>query len=159
MTRTVVLAIGLTVIVGISSPPVSVQSADQASLREQLDLAFKALSQGDIAFFDAHYVPEVSRFHLGGGPLDVGWNAEKAAAVNRSFARGWRVHTSSYNLADLRIYGDVAITAGTAIATHTTTTGETKSSNFRFTYVWTREGGKWKELHHHVSPYNAPGGD
>jgi ketosteroid isomerase-like protein len=139
------LAINNIVLSGLSG------QSEEDALRAELGRVFEALSTGDIEFFDEHYVAEVTRFHMR-GQLDIGWDAEKSAGMKASFAEGWRYHTESYEVADLRIYGNFAITAGTGITTRTTRDGRTVGSNFRFTYVWTKQGGRWKELHHHISP-------
>ena len=156
MIRNVVLTVPLVLSLTMASFGVPKQSSEERALRAELQRVFDALAQGDVDFFNDHYVPEVTRFHLGGVPLDVGWDAAKARGVQASFERGWRVHTDSYDVTDLRIYDDFAVTAGTAIARQTTEDGDTVQSDFRFSYFWNKQNGRWKELHHHVSPYNAP---
>ena len=159
MSRAFTIALAALVGLTIASSGRPQRSMDEAALREELKRVFDALAGGDIGFFNKHYVPEVSRFHLGGVPLDVGWDSEKAAGVSDYFSRGWRIHTDSYDVADLRIYGDFAVTAGTAIATETSVEGRSEQRDFRFTYVWMKQEGRWKEIHHHVSPYVASSDD
>ena len=127
------------------------QAPDEQSLRAELDHVFRALGEGDVAYFDDHYVSDVSRIHLTGG-VDLGWDREKAAGVKRLMERGWRVNTTSYEVSDLRIYGDVAVTAGVATAVQTMPGAEAPEElSYRFSYVWIKQDGRWRELHHHVS--------
>ena len=127
------------------------QALDEQSLREELDRVFRALGEGDAAYFEDHYVSDVSRIHLSGG-VDLGWSEERAAGIKRSMERGWRFRTESYEVPDLRIYGNVAITAGVATAVQTRPGAEEPEElNFRFSYVWIKQDGRWRELHHHVS--------
>lgn len=126
------------------------QGVGEESLREELERVFQALAEGDAAYFQDHYVSDVSRIHLTGG-VDPGWHEQKAAGVERFMDRGWRVRTQSYEIADLRIYGNVGITAGVATVLQTMPGQEPQELRLRFSYVWINEDGRWKELHHHVS--------
>jgi ketosteroid isomerase-like protein len=53
--------------------------------------------------------------------------------------------------ADAQIYGDVAVATFYLVGTHAWG-GEIKNGMWRVTAVWVREGGEWKEAHHHESP-------
>ncbi len=146
----------LFILITIAPYRMASEQSEEDMIRTELDMVFAALADGTIDFFNDHYVPEVTRFHMGGVPLDVGWDAAKASATGRLFDDGWRIATKSYDLTDLRIYGDFAVTAGVAIASESTVNGEAVNSDFRFTYVWIKQDGRWKELHHHVSFYAKP---
>ena len=143
----VALLLGLLV---IGPTGAAAQSAEETSLREELGRTFAALTNRDAGYFENHYVPEVSRVHLTGG-VDSGWDAAKAEGVAEFFASGWIPSVDGYEIADLRIYGEIGVTAGVAQMTQTFPGGEPESFEFRFSYVWKLVDGQWKEIHHHVS--------
>ena len=55
-----------------------------------------------------------------------------------------------------QIYGDVAIATFYLVGPRTVG-GTTTISTSRVTAVWVREGGEWREAHHHESPLAAEG--
>lgn len=126
------------------------QSNDEETLRAEVGRIWEALETGDSDYFRDHYVSEVSRFHLQ-GRLDIGWDEEKADGTREFFESGWRIKTDHYELDDVRIYGDIAITAGTAEGAQVHGEGGEDRIRWRFTYVWAKRDGRWVELHHHVS--------
>lgn len=130
---------------------VAAQTADERSVLVELERVIQALGEGDADYFEDHYVAEVSRIHLTGS-VDVGWDAAKAEGVRGFMGRGWRLRTTSYEVADVRVYGDVAVTAGVANAVQTMPGASVAEElTYRFSYVWLRRDGRWVELHHHVS--------
>lgn len=130
--------------------PAIAQPSDEEALRAELDHVWKALASGDADYFRTHYVSEVSRFHLE-GTLDIGWDEDKADALQTFFDRGWRIKTRRYEVDDLRVYGDIAIVAGTGEGTELSADGSAEEVRWRFTYVWIKKDDRWLELHHHVS--------
>lgn len=143
----VMLLVGLSL---VGPPRAAAQTAEESALREEVGRVFAALTNRDAAYFEDHYVPEVSRVHLTGG-VDPGWDAVKAEGVAEFFASGWIPSVDGYEIVDLRIYGEFGLTAGVAQMTQTFPGGTPESFEFRFSYVWRLVDGRWKEIHHHVS--------
>ena len=52
---------------------------------------------------------------------------------------------------DAQMYGDVAVATFYLVGTQTVS-GESSTLNNRVSAVWIKEGGRWKEAHHHESP-------
>jgi ketosteroid isomerase-like protein len=119
-------------------------------LEKELEKVIGALNGADAEWLSEHYVSEVTRFHQRGA-IDVGWDEEKAADLQRTFAAGVRFNFTEVELIDLRIYGDTGITAGHFISELTLPDGTRTGGPARFTYVWTRTSDGWKEVHHHIS--------
>jgi ketosteroid isomerase-like protein len=53
-----------------------------------------------------------------------------------------------------QIYGNVAVATFYLVGPRTVD-GATRNSTSRVTAVWVREGGEWKEAHHHESPLSG----
>ena len=145
----------LTALLLISSDSAPAQS-DEEALRSELPKVVESLNSGGgsaaLDFFSDHYVTESTRFHLVGG-LDRGWNTERLEGLRRSFASGLKTDLRE-EILDLRIHGDIGVTVGLMHGTATYSDGQTFEGPIRFTYVWIKTNGKWKELHHHVSVQN-----
>ena len=147
MKRSVIILVGFTLLAQL---PAVGQSSDEESLRIEFSRVWEALANGDADYFRDHYVSDVSRIHLE-GEVDLGWSSEKADGLASFFETEWRIETEQYEIADLRIYDDIAIIAGTASGTQIFTDGEKEDLSWRFSYVWIKTEGRWLELHHHVS--------
>ena len=141
----------LLLIVLFYSNNVIAQSTDEVEIRKELDKVWKSLENGDVDFLRKHYIPEVTRFHMTGN-LDIGWDEEKAKSTEDFFASGWKIVTEKYKVSDIRVFGDMAITAGTGNGIQSLGDGTSEEMSWRFTYVWVKQDGRWLEAHHHVSP-------
>ncbi len=130
--------------------PVLGQTADEESLRAELAAVFNALADGNFDYFTTHYVDDATRIHMTGG-VDIGWDETKATFLEQGMESGWRFKASGLDVSDIRIFDDVAITAGTGSAVQSMPGVEDETLQFRFTYVWVKRGGRWLEAHHHVS--------
>lgn len=123
---------------------------DRDEIRHETERLFQALNEGNVDWLTVHYVPEVTRFHQRGA-LDIGWTEEKAAGFKKMFEDGLELILNNWELADIRIYGDTAISAGYFDGGWRFPSGEEHISKARFTYVWIKRDGMWKEVHHHAS--------
>ncbi|MEM9435365.1 MAG: DUF4440 domain-containing protein [Pseudomonadota bacterium] len=120
-----------------------------AVMRAQINLFTTLKSQNALKLND-HYVPEVTRFHQEGG-LDVGWTPDRAVHFQDMFDGGLTLILEDWEIVDLRVYGDTALTAGYAKAGWQDADGRGSVEDIRFTYVWVRTEHGWREAHHHVS--------
>jgi len=123
---------------------------DEEALRAETRKLILSLNAGDVGWISSHYVPEVTRFHQR-GRLDVGWTDAKCREMRRILDDGTSFEFSELEIVDVRIYGDVGITAGHLYSQVTIPGLEPVGGPSRFTYVWVKIGGRWKEAHHHVS--------
>ena len=123
---------------------------DKKELIEEHEKLFQALKQADVDWLTEHYVPDVTRFHQKGG-LDIGWTADKAAGFKKMFEDGLELVMNDWELSDIRIYGDFAVTAGYVDGGWKLPSGEKHIKKMRISYVWHKIAGRWKELHHHAS--------
>ena len=119
-------------------------------LEREVEKVIASLIGGDVDWLSQHYAPEVTRFHQR-GKLDVGWNEDKATELQNALNAGVKFSFSEVELVDVRIYGDMGITAGHFQSELTLPDGTKTGGPARFTYVWTRTDAGWKEVHHHVS--------
>ena len=131
----------------------SVSLADDADdVRAALLSYFAALNAGDTDAYMQARPPEYSAF-AGGGLLNRSTSLEQQ---RNSFqpSNAARVNRSVRHL-EVRIYGNTAVTTSYTVGTITNPDGTTSPINQQRTGVWVKQGGQWKEVHHHRSPLNV----
>jgi len=101
-----------------------------------------------------HYLPEVTRFHQE-GKLDFGWFPSKAQAFQSMFDNGLTLVLDDVEIADIRVYGNAAITAGYATAGWQDSNQQGETGKIRFSYVWIKTDDGWREAHHHASDFKG----
>lgn len=122
------------------------RAQDAASVRAAIERHYTAIHADDMPTVMEHHLPDFSFFQADGRPLrDIASEARMGASLDFGPIN---VYMSHFNA---QIYGDVAVATFYLVGTHTTG-GETKNGSWRVTAVWVREGGEWKEAHHHESP-------
>jgi ketosteroid isomerase-like protein len=126
------------------------------SLRAALQGLCEALNEGDVDSIHKHYLSEVTRFH-DSGKLDVGWSEQRAEAFSDYVNDGFGFALERCHVVDARVYGDMGITAGYMYGHMIYPGGTVIEGPWRFTYLWARQDGEWKEAHHHVSLLKAGG--
>jgi ketosteroid isomerase-like protein len=129
---------------------------EQQALRTEVDSVVRALNEADVDWISAHYLPEATRFHQR-GRLDIGWTDTKADEMRQRLNAGMSFDVTDVEVADVRIYGNTGITAGHFDSELTLPGGQKVKGLARFTYVWVRSNGDWKEVHHHVSDFHQWG--
>ena len=148
-----VLTLAIVLCVAISAS-LAAQSGDVSSLRRAMEGFCAAANRADMDYIDKHYLPEVSRFHSS-GELDLGWTEEKALGFRQAFDDGFSFSFERCEIVDARAYGEVGITAGHMYGHMTLVDGTLLQGPWRFTYLWVRRDGEWREAHHHVSLLGA----
>ena len=105
-----------------------------------------ALNAGDAEAFAKYMLPEKSGFFPGGGLLE-GFDK------NRLKARIDGGRKSNYRLRhlDVKVYGNAAVLTGYLTGTVTQPDGSTEKGPRRFSAVWIKQRGQWKEAHVHIS--------
>lgn len=111
---------------------------------------FDAWNTGDIDYIAGHYAEDATRFHPA-GELDCGFSAEARAAIKGAFDAGFTFKIQGADLHGTKVIGDVAIVTGVVRGDYFLPDGTPGDKPLRVSYVWVKEGGEWKELHHHAS--------
>ena len=96
------------------------------------------------------YGPNASRFHPA-GDLDIGFDEQNKAGLQFAFDKGLRFNIENYQSRETNIYGEIAITTGIVEGSYFLPDGTPDDKPLRVTYVWLRQNGRWKEVHHHGS--------
>lgn len=109
-------------------------AAEKEAVSQAQQNLFEILKNKQPHKLNDHYLPEVTRFHQEGG-LDMGWSADRADEFQKMFDDGLTLTLTDWELLDLRIYGNTAITAGQAIGGWQDADGNGDLSTIRFTYV------------------------
>ncbi len=124
--------------------------ADVESLKTTINAHWEAINANDDQTVIGHHMLRFTGFLLDEGPLWVLESEEDGAAIEEYFADAqsdWRARDFTIDL-----YGDVAVAAFYAEGSVTWPDGRVVEGPRRVTAVWIREGGEWKEAHHHDSP-------
>ncbi len=123
---------------------------DKEQLQQELQTIYQALNEQDADTFARHYLPEATRFH-NMGQLEEGWSEDRTNLMKGMFKAGLAFDIRDIEIADLRIYGNTAIIAGHLLNCLSLPNGQTTEGKMRFSYVWIKQDGEWKEAHHHIS--------
>ncbi len=124
--------------------------SDEETLKSEVMKVVQALNDGDVDWISQHYLPEVTRFHQR-GQLDIGWSDSKADEMRQFLAAGMCFEISDVDVVDVRVYGNTGITVGHLQSRLVVPGIDDVIGAARFTYVWVKTNGSWKEVHHHIS--------
>ena len=133
-------------IVGSASP---ILAQDAAEVRATIESHYAAIHAQDGESIRQQHLPDFSIFWRDGGLLGEAGTRETAARMGASLDFGTaNVHMKHFNA---QIYGDVAVATFYLVGTYARG-DETINGQWRVSAVWVKEGGEWKEAHHHESP-------
>jgi ketosteroid isomerase-like protein len=121
----------------------AVRAQQGEAVRTAIERHYAAIHAQDMPTVMEHHRPDFTWFGSDGRLLLEAGTAETAARM------GAELDFGAAN--DAQIYGDVAVATFYLVGTHAWG-GEIKNGMWRVTAVWVREGGEWKEAHHHESP-------
>ena len=122
---------------------------DAAEVRATIERHYTAIHSQDRESIFKQHLPEFTLFIADGRLLIEAGERESSARMGANLDYGTaNVYMSDFNA---QIYGDVAVATFYLVGTHTWA-DETKHGTWRVTAVWVRQGGEWKEAHHHESP-------
>jgi len=141
----------LAAVLGASSVIVVAQSQqDVTSVREAVERHYAAINAGDGDTIRQQHLPEFTHFSLRGGLLRTFRSVDEQrpeSQVPVTFNQHIR-HFAA------QVYGNVAV--ATYYLVGSVKFGEESATGtWRVTEVWVRQGGEWKEAHHHESPLQA----
>ena len=116
---------------------------------------FATLNAGNARAHVQHHMAGHSTYDAGGGLLEVSNSlSEETASLKAEFDSGLKLNLELRHL-DVKIYGDAAVVTGYVVGTATSPDGVIEQSTNRRSAVLIKEGGKWKEVHLHMSPVIA----
>ncbi len=124
--------------------------ADAESLKATINAHWEAFNANDRQTMAGQHMPRFTGFLFDEGTLWVLESEEDQAAIQEALGDSesdWRARDFSVD-----IYGDVAVAAFYVEGSATWPDGRVVEGPRRVTAVWIREGGEWKEAHHHDSP-------
>ena len=138
---------GALALIFASSAPILAQ--DAAEVRAVIERHYAAIHSNDLAAVFEQHLPEMTWFPTEGRVMFESGAAEAAERMGATLDYGTiNVYMSHFNA---QIYGNVAVATFYLVGPRELE-GETTNSTSRVTAVWVREGGEWKEAHHHESP-------
>ena len=125
------------------------QAQQEDEVRAAIEHHYAAIHAEDTPTVIGHHRPDFTWFGSDGRVLMEAGSAEAATRMGATLDFGTaNLYMSHFNA---QMYGDVAVATFYLVGTHAWG-GETKNGTWRVTAVWVREGGEWKEAHHHESP-------
>lgn len=138
------------VIVGSATPALA---QDAAGVRSAIERHYAAIHGNDIQTVLDQHLPDFTWFS-GDGRLLFDWgegNSAERMGTTMDFGT-INVYMNNFNA---QVYGDAAV--ATFYLVHTGILGERDQpfQTSRVTAVWVKQGGEWKEAHHHESPLRS----
>lgn len=122
-------------------------TGQEAEVRTAVERTLAAWTAGDFETAAEHYDAEVRGYFLDGGALVSGFNAE---ALRAAFEAGVKADLSITQL-DVRVTGDVALTAGRLAGSITMPGGAPLEGAWRYTETRLRRASGWKVVQYHFS--------
>ena len=140
----------LTLIVGSASPALA---QDAAEVRAAIERHYAAIHGNDIQAVIDQHLPDFTWFSKDGRLLyEMG---EDNSADRMGTTIDFGTINVYMNYFDAQIYGDVAVATFYLVNTGTLGGQAPEFSTSRVTAVWVKDGGEWKEAHHHESPLRS----
>jgi hypothetical protein len=128
--------------------------ADDADDVKAAQLAvMAALNEGDVEAHGLRLLPEVSGFYDGGGLLTTEpWRGKKLKAA---FDAGLKFDIQLRHL-DVKVYVNAAVVTGYETGVVIWPDGTTLKGPRRFSALWIKQAGQWKQAHVHISFITVP---
>ena len=147
----------LTVVVAGSMLNPVVMADDVEDVKVEMLRFFEALNSGDVDGFIQHYIVGNTSFVPEGGLLSrVHSLEEQRKSWQASVESGRKLNLQLRHL-EVDIYGeDTAVTTGYVVGTIASAEGTTQRVNWQRSAVLIKQGGQWKEVHHHRSNWRLP---
>ncbi len=135
------------------SLPVMVDDADD--VRATIERHYASIHTDDMESLLSQHLDDFTMFFSDGDVLFESDWSEVSERIGATVELGTpNVRMSNFNA---QIYGNVAVATFYLVGTNTY--GEkTRNVTNRVTAVWVKDGGEWKEAHHHESPLLRRGG-
>ncbi len=142
-------------VVGMFLMPVAM-AEDADVVKAAVQSYFAAINAGSSAVMQ-YRIPERSSFGGGGGLLSRPTSSlqEQRKALEAQARAGIKRNYQITHM-EVRVYGNTAVVTGYLTGTRTQLDGTVTQNRDRRTGVWVKQGGQWKEVHHHQSPLRGP---
>ena len=145
------IAITTVLVVGLFFATVA--TADDVDDVKAAQLALvAALNEGDVEAHGQHVLSEANGFFSDGGLLAEVWRGEQMQAA---IDAGFKVDIQLRHL-DAKVYDNTAVVTGYLTGVITLPNGTTHKGPRRFSAVWIKQAGQWKQIHLHVSFITVP---
>ena len=139
---------GAILFLGLLAGATAVHAQDAEDLRAAIERHYTAIHAGDIPAVIEQHVPEMTWFANDGRLIMESGSGEAAERMGTVIEFGEaNVYMNHFNA---QIYGNVGV-ATFYLVSVPKEGSENSSGTSRVTAVWVREGGEWKEAHHHES--------
>jgi ketosteroid isomerase-like protein len=113
---------------------------------------YAARNRGDVPTWSSYHTAERDSFGPGGALLSKPASLEdERESLEAQLASGVKYNHQLRHI-DVRVYGDTALSTSYVTGSSTSPDGTTRNVNMRRTTVLIKEGGRWKEVHNHLSP-------
>jgi ketosteroid isomerase-like protein len=148
-------ALATLLVVGMVMTTVAIaDDADDVKAAVQSYVA--AINAGDSSAIQ-YRSPTRSTFNRGGGLLSRPTSSiqEQRSALGAEARAGIKRNYQITHM-EVEVYGDTAVVTGYLTGTRTQPNGNTIVMRDRRTGVFVKQGGQWKEVHHHQSPVRGP---
>lgn len=106
-----------------------------------------AMNAGDVHAWTQKTHPERSIFFYGGELLSEGFDKNSLKAA---LDAGLKFDCVIRHLG-VKVYGNAAVVTGYNVGTLTLPDGTSQQGSRRFSEVWIKTGGQWKQVHRHAS--------
>ena len=149
MRSTQLLAAGL---MAVASMPVPLVGQDSEAVRTAVLEHYAAINNAEWDAVADHHTAGLTAFLPDNGLLTTwGTRQEQAELFRAAGTAGLSLNWEVRQL-EVEVYGDVAVATGYLVGTAQFPDAPILQGTWRLTEVWVREGGEWKEAHHHDSP-------
>lgn len=126
---------------------------DIADVKAAVQAHWAAINAGNGDAVAEHHTPDFSGFLSGGGGLLMSFAShEEQKAAFRAFSDAGAKSNWQIRHLEVKVYGNTAVAAFYLDGSATWPGGITVHGPLQVTEVWVKQGGKWKEAHHHDSP-------
>lgn len=135
-----------------SAPALAEGQSEARSVCAASEKHYAAIRASDVAAVLQQHAGEFTMFGSDGGLL---WSFQSTDQQRTEFAATPDYASRTYiRHCGAQVYGNVGVATFYLVGS-VTAAGKTASGTWRVTEVWVKQGGDWKEVHHHESPLVA----
>ncbi len=125
----------------------SAAADDVSDVKEAWVKVNAAFNAGDVDIMSQYIHAEASLFNYEGRTLSEGFDKDGFKA---GFDAGLKFDWDANHL-NVKVYGNAAVVTGYHVGTITLPNGDVSQGTRRFSEVWIKENGNWKQVHRHAS--------
>ena len=128
---------------------------DAADVKAAFLAMFAAINAGDAGTMATHHTSEYSTYNRGGSLLVVSTDLEEQRSARQAIFDAIKINLQPRNV-EVKVYGNAAVVTAYLVGSSNPPNRDPQRWTDRRTGVWTKQGGKWKEVHMHQSPIRLP---